>query len=75
MAGAKLEIAKALIRAAVPTLIMEAIRELKRPKYDSLEAMQDCVDWDAEYETLLKEVGYKVPKKQKASKKMKKARK
>ena len=75
MADAKLEIMKALIKASIPTLIVEFLRAKDKPKYDSLEEMQDCVDWDAEYRLLMKEEGYKPPKPQKPRKIKKKARK
>ena len=50
----KLGVVKALIGAAVPSILGEIFRRT-RPKEPVIENMADRIDWDAEYKELMKE--------------------
>lgn len=59
----KLGIIKALIGAAVPSVLSEIFRRT-RPKKPVMEDLVDAIDWDEEYRKLMKEARKKESRKQ-----------
>ena len=74
MGKVSIEVLKAFLVAG-PAYIMMFWKMNRIKSEKTLEQMQDCIDWDAEYEALLTEEDRKKPKAPKLRKKQKKARK
>jgi len=71
MANVGVQLAKIFASATIPALIHELFTEKRLKKKQTLEELQDCIDWDAEYEQLLKKHDKETKKQAKASKKRK----